>query len=213
MNRQRSHNQRSFLSEHSAEYVLVPNIAKVLSAAYKITIPLYFWATREGGSIAASDMVAQKVRIVTAFARRPKVHNSGSEEIMMKVNASLLQASALGCQRGSPVLFGVPLAAGLMQFNANTPCAWFHLGDTGPFNADVHVRMDTKGKRLGCSTDNTDLVRGPLTDKEILATVKSSTRAMPWNIAVQTMRGMRSFANNGDWFLGGYRPFFLVIAE
>lgn len=213
MNRQRSHNPRSFLSEHSAEYVLVPNIAKVLSAAYKAAIPLYYWATREGASLAAAEMGEQSVRIVTAFARRPKVYNAEGKEILMKVNASLLQASAIGGQLGSPVLAGVPLTAGLLQFNVNTQCAWFHLGDTGPFNADVNVRMDTKGKRLGCARDNTDLVKGPLTDKEILNIVKSSTRAMPWDIAVRTMRDIRSFGNDGRWFMSGYRPFFLVIVE
>lgn len=213
MEQQRSQTPRSFLSEHSAEYVLAPNIAKVLSAAYKAAIPLYYWTTREGASLAAAEMGGQNVRLVTAFARRPKVCKAEAKEILMKVNASLLQASTIACQLGSPVFAGVPLAAGLLQFNANTPCTWFHLGEPGTSNEDVYVRMDIEGNRLGGARDNSDLVKGPLTDKEMLNAVKSCTRAMPWDIAVRAMRDIRSFGNDGRWFMSGYRPFFLVIPE
>jgi hypothetical protein len=109
------------------------------------------------------------------------------KEISMKVNASLLQASAIACQLGSPVFAGVPLAPGLLQFNANTPCAWFHLGEPGAFNEDVHVRMDVEGKRLGGALDNPDLVKGPLPDSEKLYTRHAVEHCSPGNARYQVV--------------------------
>lgn len=213
MRAQNIRNSTSFLSEHSVEYLLVYNFTRILSLEYKCVVPIYFWATREGTALAASGVEPCNVRLVTVFARRPKVQNSKSTAILMKVNSSLLRAGALGLEFGSPVFAGVPLATGLLQFTMYTPCTWFHLDNPNPSNEDVYVRLDVNGKRCNSSSDNIGLVRGPLTDKELLNAVKNNTRIMTWDVAVQAMRTIRSLGEGERFFLSGYHPFYLVIPE
>ena len=63
----------SFISEHTSEYILVPNIVRRLTQKFNQVIPVFLWLTREGNTTALEMMDGKQIRLLTAFPRRPKV--------------------------------------------------------------------------------------------------------------------------------------------
>lgn len=200
----------SFISEHSAEYILVPDLATVLYKKYSSVVPIYFWATREGGRLAAASMKASQVRLVTAFARRPKTSNPGDSDLILKINTTLLQAAAAGARLGSPVFAGVPLTTDLMRLQIGIPCAWFALLGKGQYAGDVYIRLSLTEERHNPS-NKAGLIKGPLTENEIVDIVSRKATPMKWADAVETMKILRRSEKEYGWYMGGYRPFFLII--
>ena len=41
----------SFISEHTAEYVLIPQLTDILKQKFEVVIPIYPWMTREGNNL------------------------------------------------------------------------------------------------------------------------------------------------------------------
>lgn len=202
----------SYISEHSAEYALVPNLAAILSKKYSAVVPIYFWATREGGSLAEACVGPHRVRLVAAYARRPKVESPGSKLLRMKINAPLFRSAELGRNLGVPVLAGVPLATELLRFCVTTPCAWFLLNDRFNMGADVIVTLDRSGQ-IQDGQEERRLVRGPLSEAEILGEIAGKAVLMEWGDAVQAIRALRKSEKDYGWFVSGYRPFFLIIPD
>jgi hypothetical protein len=202
----------SFISEHTAEYALVRSLVGILSRQFSTIIPVYFWAAREGSSIAARGMGQQHVRVITAYARRPKVVNPEDSIVLMKINALLLQAGAAGLKVGIPLFAGVPLAAGLLQFSIETPCSWFHINGRVPGDQDVEIRISLSGEVQESNSSRPGVV-GPLTADDLLSIVQSEARVMPWEVAVNCIRRVRSSGEIGmrAFFFSGYRPFYLVV--
>ena len=204
----------SFISEHTAEYALVCDLVAILSREHPNVIPVYFWTTREGSTVASKSVGTCKVRVVAAYARRPKVTDPTNTAILMKVNSLLLQAGAAGMEAGSPVFAGVPLAAGLLQFSLKTPCCWFHLKDDSPEDRDINIQISLSGQRQEGDLDSSG-VAGPLTIDEILTVVRQHTRPMCWDEAICCIRHIRSRGEIGmrGFFFSGYRPFYLILPE
>ena len=204
----------SFISEHTAEYALVRDLVGILSREHATVIPVYFWATREGACVASTSVGPRMLRVVTAYARRPKVVDPTDNAILMKVNSLLLQAGAVGLQAGSPVFAGVPLAAGLLQFNIETPCCWFHVQDAAPDDRDVEIQISLSGQRQDKGAGSSGVV-GPLAADDILSLIRQHARPMCWHEAVDCMRRVRSSGEIGmrGFFFSGYRPFYLILPE
>lgn len=202
----------SFISEHTAEYALVRSLVGILSRQFSTIIPVYFWATREGSSIAARGVGQQHVRVIAAYARRPKVVNPDDSIVLMKINTLLLHAGAAGLDVGIPVLAGVPLATGLLQFSIETPCSWFHINGRVPRDQDVEILISLSGEAQESNSSRPGVV-GPLTAEDILGIVQSKARTMPWEVAVDCIRRVRSSGEIGmrGFFFSGYRPFYLVV--
>lgn len=130
----------------------------------------------------------------------------------MKINALLLRAGAAGLDVGIPVLAGVPLATGLLQFSIETPCSWFHINGRVPGDQDLEIRISLSGEAQESNSSRPGVV-GPLTADDLLNIVQSEARAMPWNVAVDCIRRVRSSGEIGmrAFFFSGYRPFYLVL--
>lgn len=200
----------SFISEHTAEYALVPSLVGILSRHFSSIIPVYFWATREGSTIAGRSVGPQHVRVIAAYARRPKVINPEDSMVLMRINARLLHAGAAGLDVGIPVFAGVPLASGLLQFSIETPCSWFHINGRAPGDQDIEIRISLSGEAQGSDVGRPGVV-GPLTADEVFGIVRSETRAMPWDVAVNSIRRVRSSGDIGMHFFSSYRPFYLIL--
>lgn len=65
-----------FMSERTAEYVLVPDIMHRLRQEFSSIVPFYYWASREG-SVKVAHSYSGHVRVVAAYARRPKIDQVG----------------------------------------------------------------------------------------------------------------------------------------
>ena len=202
----------SFISEHTAEYPLVHSLVGILSRQFSTIIPIYFWATREGSRIAAEGMGRRHVRVVTAYPRRPKVVNPEDSILLLKINAELLLAGSAGLDLGIPVLAGVPLASGLLQFSIETTCSWFHIKGSSAGDHDLEILVSLTGEAQEPSSSRPGVI-GPLTSEDLLSIVQSGAREMPWDVAVESIRRVRSSGEIGTrgFFFSGYRPFYLVM--
>ena len=67
----------SFMCEHTAEYALVWDLASAFGHFAGTVVPFYFWSSREGASMSLACSDARPVRVVAAYARRPKVIGRG----------------------------------------------------------------------------------------------------------------------------------------
>jgi hypothetical protein len=199
----------SFLCEHSVEYVLVHDIVKRLSLEYDRIIPIYFWVNREGTSIASKGIGRNSVRIITVYARRPKVKGPHDTSILMKINNQLFKAAELASSLGSPVLAGIPLTTNLLQFNMSTLCSWFQLQISANRREDVEIQLALDGTLID-HNNISPAVNGPLTTENILSIIKTNTHSMSWGKAVNSMRIIRD-NERYTRFMSGYRPFYLVI--
>lgn len=121
----------SFLSEHSAEYILVPQMQAMLQTSFLSVIPLFIWATREGSIFARREMAGRKYKVCALFPRRPKIDKEG--KMFLKINEQVLFVAENLRLTGIPVFAGLPILYHLADFNINAECKWYKLlpGGTG----------------------------------------------------------------------------------
>lgn len=204
----------SFMSEHTAEYALVPHLVAQLEGSFRTIIPLYYWATREGSRVGRDSLIEVPVRVVAVFARRPKVFCPGDEKILVKINDTLFAAAQAGGQVGIPVLAGVPLVNSLAHFSTGVPCSWFHIGNAPPSGWDVEFWMPLSEAEACNHLELPQGVAGPLIGAQVGETVDSQCSELHWEEALDAMRHVKSAGGyQHPIFGGGYRPFFLVMAR
>lgn len=204
----------AFISEHTAEYILVPNIVSILANRFIKVIPFYFLTTREGSNISRACDPYYPVRLVNVFARRPKVDFPGQAYIDVKFNSTLFDVASNSANAGIPMLAGVPLVSSLMDLSLATPCAWFSL--LGKEGSDVCYRLALDGS-IDDRSLRSSAVRGPLYENEIIELALESSRKMPWHEAVENLRMIRRGAKRHEsyWFMfgGRYYPFSLMLLD
>ena len=207
---------RSFMSEHTAEYVLVPNLIGRLAPRFAEVIPIFFWSSREGNTTGLQCMSNTKVRVLSCFARRPKVVVPGSDRIIMKLNRELLEYSYGSSEVGIAVLAGIPLVSSLSQLKQTAPCSWFELRGFESVDFSVNIEYYIQVMLDGTTRPKADLhgMDVPLTDQQLMDVV-SRSELMPWASAVEILRHIRSQQPdfNRFPFFGGYKPFHLLLPE
>jgi len=117
----------SFISEHSSEYILVAKLTRMMERHFERVIPIYFLSTREGSPISGECGPSQTLKIVSVFARRPKIDIPNQPFIEVKFNESLFEIADLASPLGIPTFAGVPLASSMMKVSLDNDCAWFEL--------------------------------------------------------------------------------------
>jgi hypothetical protein len=201
----------SFISEHSSEYILVAKLTSVMERHFARVIPIYFLSTREGSPISGECSPSQTLKILSVFARRPKVTVPNQPFVEVKFNESLFEIADLASPLGIPTFAGVPLASSVMGLSLDNNCAWFEL--TGS-SADVIYELSLDGELLRRSSESS-AIDGPITESELVSRVLSKSRTMSWDEAREHLRTIRRGAR-GDksfWyqFGAGYHPFHLLM--
>lgn len=204
----------SFISEHTAEYVLVPALARILSAKFAHVVPVYFWATREGNETARRSMDRQRVRLISVYARRPKVKEPAQNHILVKLNAQLFEFARRAAPLGIPVFAGVPLASSLASLGLDVQCSWLRLKPEGTHDRDIEFSLTLDGVKCGDDHGCADW-DGPLQPDQLVESVLDSTESVPWERAVENLKQIQSGVRNyGRWpFFGGYKPFYLLLFD
>ena len=203
----------SFISEHSAEYVLVPRLAHIMEQQFSKAIPLYFLSNREGSIIARRCNPFQRVRILNMFARRPKVFTPNQPSIEVKFNESLFEIAELSQTMGIPTFAGVPVVSSVMDFGLDANCIWFGLSGT---HTDVHYEISLDGEILSQPIQSS-VFSGPLDENGLINAVLQNSRVMIWEEAVENLRTIRRGAKpvKTFWFGfgGGYHPFNFILID
>jgi hypothetical protein len=204
----------SFMSEHTAEYVLVNDLVHRLSPTFPELLPIFFWATREGNRTAIESMDHLSFRLLTCFARRPKVDPFLNEHLLMKINPELKQYHQACTPLGIPVLAGLPMIRSLSALRLTSVCNWFSLAD---FDCVDQPEFYVVVARDGTATlyESDDKLAVPLTTVEIENLVRQSPQ-LSWNQAVSHLRDIRRMVARDTHrfvFFGVYRPFFVAALE
>ncbi|MBN1290392.1 MAG: hypothetical protein JXB48_01010 [Candidatus Latescibacteria bacterium] len=150
------------------------------------------------------------VRVIAAFAMRPKVVDPGDKKITVKINDTLFAAAQVGGEFGIPVLAGVPLVNSLTLFSVGVPCDWFLISESSQATVDCEFML-TLSKQPPRPTLPQN-VKGPLTQMELVDIAQSCCHEQDW---MRAEVGIRLVKNAGGLhnpiFGGGYRPFFLLM--
>jgi hypothetical protein len=140
----------SFMSERSLEYVLVPEMLRILEPFCKNVVAIYFWKSREGGRLSARVHGEKHVRVAALFARRPKF--AGSPPLAQgKVNRELIRFAYAAKSYGIPAIAGFCPATSLFDLKAES-AFWLPISQLNPNEEAVfYENSDNKLILLGGS--------------------------------------------------------------
>jgi hypothetical protein len=204
------------MSEHTAEYVLVNDVVRRLAPIFSEAIPIFFWSTREGNLTAGESMSALSFKLLTCFARRPKLHAT-DDRILMKVNRQLFYYCRSSSAVEIPVIAGIPLVRSLHLLRITSPCCWVDLAKL-PSSDDMNIEVMLDGTSARIPEPKTPATKFLLGNEEIQTLVARSP-AVTWDSAIGLIRDIRRAARlldqaNGyryfPWF-GGYKPFHIFL--
>ncbi|MDY0340549.1 MAG: hypothetical protein RBS17_04990 [Coriobacteriia bacterium] len=161
--------------------------------------------------MARESLGASSVRLLTVYARRPKVRYPGDHQILMRVNLELYAAAKIAEEIGCPVLAGIPLVNDLKNLVVGARCCWFRVHAPGPSGAvSDTVHLDA---RTG------DLLEHPLGLSALrtsdLVEVARDAEQISWAAAVKAVRAFRLACgeHRGWWSGGAYKPFHMLILD
>ena len=214
-------NPISFISEHTAEYILVPQISNLLSRHFKTIIPFYFWASREGNTMSARTVSINDFRLISVYPRRPKIAYPENGIIILKFNSSVIHAAQNSNQLGVPTFAGIPVISSLEDFNYDVLCKWFRFRETEEQISDIEYKLDLKGNVL--EKDASSYVEGPLKDEFLINTIFDFPTISNWENGIDRIRTIRRHSALGydgnttyrgfSMWMGGYKPFYLILKE
>lgn len=196
----------SFISEHTAELILVPEIISILSPVYPKITPFYYWATREGGIMSRECFANQLVQLMAFYPRRPKVAYPGERQIHVKLNELLFQRSRYFQGKGVPVFAGVPLADNLEGIFLGAANMWFEISPLS-FEQEIDINLD-RNEVSGFD--------GKLLEPDDLRELARSATISTWVAALQKIKYMGQ-STEGEYrywnrFAGDlYKPIYLLL--
>ncbi|PNH93079.1 hypothetical protein [Vibrio diazotrophicus] len=181
----------SYISEHTAEYVLVPAMKAILEQKFSVVLPIFPWLTREFSNLAKSTHGLSSFRVLAMFPRRPKVFN---EDIFVTVNSELSAFNKLAVKHGITAIAGCPSARNLRELASCRECVWLHI--------DQYYEYVENVNKLG---------RIRLSDKNIIEAVLNSTD--------HTMDSLEMFIRHTrdtlpvNFFGARYKPVYFLVCD
>ena len=118
----------SYISEHTAEYYLVPDLINILKEKYNFVSPLFPWVTRELSSISKKIHQNDKFHLLIMFPRRPKVLNSPDTDVYITINQYLFDFNNVAKSNQVPVIVGWPLAKNIWEL-PSCHSKWVNIGE------------------------------------------------------------------------------------
>lgn len=185
----------SFISEHSAEFALVPYMKALLEKEFNCVVPMFPWLSREFGKMSKAVHNSDKFHILTLFPRRPKVSENGN--IFVTVNYELSQVKEIGEDKGVTVLAGCPLATNFWELASCKDFAWVDVNHPDIHEYLVPVKYLSHGARL--------------MDSDIIELIKNSPLHSMKSFE-EFIRSVRDELPSG--FYGArYKPIYFLIKE
>jgi hypothetical protein len=203
---------KSFICEHSVEFVLVSFLTKLFSNHKQNIVPLYFWKSREGSSMSIRCGPNKPIRLLAMYARRPKVSEPEQDHILVKINGRLFERAYYLKENGIPTVVGVPRVSSIMDLYIGCPCSWFMLCPDKDCTQDVEFNIDIKSNK--CYIKLPAEVRGPLDDVELISLFTKGKYIQSWHDAIEIMRSERlDHMYRRDllyWGMSIYKPVYFI---
>ena len=117
----------SYISEHSAEFYLVPSLKADLEKHFKYVAPLFPWINRETSKISKALHDGDCFRLLTMFPRRPKVDEKDHKRVFVTINRELLRFKEFAEEYGVPVIAGCPIATSFWELSQCSIYVWMDI--------------------------------------------------------------------------------------
>ena len=200
----------SFMSERTAEYILVPSFIHALANSFKSITPFFYWSTREGNKLSRECSTKGKFRLVAMFPRRPKLTTPNSKVISAKINDTIFARVPSYNYHGISVFSGIPCVSSILKYTRDTKALWFLLNDDGKQDAYVDILVPS-GEVVSLDPG----INGPLSSKEIINNI--SNRLFTWSDIIDTLQEIKRETKGisySRWFFDTtYKPVYFVLRE
>ncbi|WP_323920456.1 hypothetical protein [Aeromonas caviae] len=123
----------SYISEHSAEYYLVPALKEILQEQYSHVAPLFPWMSRELSKLSRRLHKDDQFHVLVMFPRRPKLQDPKSSEIQVTINFELEAYNEVWKNNSVPVIAGCPRALDIWDLSNCQNYAWLDLTKNNPY--------------------------------------------------------------------------------
>ena len=201
----------SFISEHTAEFALIPILKRILQKEFEFVIPIYPWMTREGGNISKSLHQNDKFKILGLYPRRPKIALLDKENIYLKINEQVIYSARSGLILGIPIIAGCPLARDFWELGKTPNCLWIRLNFKSNENIEFQIKQ---GKSLYLGRDLSEMVFQK--ENEILKYINKNASLFDVDAAIEAFRKIKMDSINLKYyssfaFWGGYKPIYFLL--
>ncbi len=202
------------MSEHTAEFVLVPKLVECIKTRYTNVVPVYYWATREGNNLSRDLHRNMNVKIIAFFPRRPKLDNKSPKLIYGKINSLIFEFANFASSLNIPTIAGLPIADSLLDLSQNPSIFWFHISKTEP--KDITFEINKHNKKLNFHNNEKVAVK-ILVESDFDGIIEKS-KLCNWEEAINNLRLLkpnnysnRIFSRFNLW--GIYRPIFILAFD
>lgn len=156
------------------------------------------------------------IRLLSIFARRPKITPSRDTRVIAKINTDLFRMAHIAQSLGIPIFAGVPVVTSIADLTLDAPCHWFQLMPEVQDVADTEITMDPDGSLHDAVLS--DSLTGPLSADDLVSIVHRATQPMTWDDGIENLRTIRSISNTTPGhtrfpFFSGYKPFHLMLMD
>lgn len=201
------HRVRSFLSEHTVEFTLIPRMAALLRRRFAFVLPMTYSKTREGNATASTVHFDQGLRVIALFPRRPKIARN-CPKIYGKINSQLFEFARASRDMGIPVFAGLPVVASLWELSDKTKVVWFRV--EGSQRTDTEFSISQENSKTSVSF----ICGQPIqiaSDREVLDLTESHTQILSWPDARELLDTLRKIAAACDTRRSLYGPVYKPI--
>lgn len=198
----------SFISEHTAEYVLIPRLTEILKQKFEVVVPIYPWMTREGNNLSKSLHEQDKFKMVGFYPRRPKI-DLNSQKIAIKINDEFLNGAKEASKINIPMLAGCPIARNLLELNNDTKCIWIKLTDKTRNIYDIEyidgIPVEFKIKQ------NEEVLN---TNDDILNFISNYCKELDFVNLIQAIQTIRQYSSTVYFMgFGTYKPIYFLLKD
>ena len=200
----------SYICEHTAEYVLVPELKKIFQKEFNFVTPVYPWLLREGSKLSKEIHNTDKFRIFGLYPRRPKLEHAKSTNITININHELIVSAKTAMEYGIPLIAGYPLANNFWELGNKPNCIWIELCERT--NKRYYFEVDNgKIKQNNLQQNNIFINDNDLTNKIInKCNIFSLTEVL--DIFKKIKYKSQEFVNFQPLaFIGGYKPVYFFM--
>ena len=207
-------NSTSFMNERSLEYVIIPELIKILSASGNSVAPIFYWKSREGGAQSACAHNGKNVRVVALFARRPKI-NKNPNIIDGKINWQLINFAKEAKKFGIPSVAAFCAGRSLFELTPSRT-HWIELRGKSTRN-DIHFSLQDHGGVTSLVCDDGTLI-STIDRANMAQSITAASEIMSFATAMHIMDTLRHFLTNNPHhsnflFSYSYKPVYLLIEE
>jgi hypothetical protein len=197
----------SFMSEHTAEFVLIPKLIDILRRKFEVVIPIFPWATREGNNFSKMIHEKDKFRILGLYPRRPKL-NLHDHKTLIKINREFFDGANEASKINIPMIAGCPLARNLWELNEDTKCIWIKLTNRTKdyYIIEYNDEILPELKIL----QNEEVLKN---NDDLLEFVIDKSKNQDFEFLIQAIRIIKSHGYTRFMGIGSYKPVYFLLKD